>query len=78
MADDAAPEQLTPAERRLAEHLDVLRADPPQPGTALVKRVVRTARWQGLLRAPLRAVGMVAAGIAEGLGALLGVRRRSR
>ncbi|HVD55619.1 MAG TPA: hypothetical protein VNC17_02160 [Thermoleophilaceae bacterium] len=60
------------AERRLDEHLELLRATPPSPGTALVPRVVRKARWQSYLRAPLRVVGMIGFAFVHGLSALLG------
>lgn len=66
-----------PAERRLDEHLDLLRASPPAPGTALVPRVVRRARWQSYLRAPLRVVGMIGFAFVSGLGALFGAGRKS-
>jgi hypothetical protein len=65
------------AERRLDEHLELLRASPPSPGTALVPRVVRTVRWQGYLRAPLRVVGMIGVAFVQGLAAFLGGGRRS-
>jgi hypothetical protein len=66
-----------PAERRLDEHLELLRAAPPTPSTALVPRVVRRARLQGYLRAPLRVVGMIGSAFVHGLGALLGAGKRS-
>lgn len=72
--EDAA----TPAERRLDEHLEALRTGAPEPGTSLVKRVVRNARWQRAVRAPLRVVAMIAGAILDGLAGLAGARRRSR
>ena len=69
--------ELGPAERRLDEHLELLRASPPAPGTALVPRVVRRARWQGFLRAPLRVVGMIGVAFVHGLTTLFGGRRKS-
>ncbi len=66
-----------PAERRLDEHLSLLRASPPAPGTALVPRVVRKARWQSYLRAPLRVVGMIGLAFVHGLGTLFGGPRKS-
>jgi hypothetical protein len=68
----------TPAERRLDEHLEALRAGAPEPGRMLVKRVVRTARWQRAVRAPLRVVAMIAGAVLDGLAGLAGGRRRSR
>jgi hypothetical protein len=65
-----------PAERRLDEHLELLRASPPSPGTALVPRVVRTARWQGTLRAPLRVAAMIGLAVFEGIATLVGGSRR--
>lgn len=64
--------QTGPTERRLDEHLELLRATPPQPGTALVRRVVRRARLQSYLRAPLRVVGMIGFAFVHGLAALIG------
>jgi len=73
------PRDLTPAEeRRLARHLELLRADHPQPGTALARRVVRTARWQRVARAPLRVVGMIAGAFFEGLLRLVASGERKR
>jgi hypothetical protein len=65
-----------PAEARVSEHLALLRADGPEPPTSLVRRVVRSARWQRLARDPLRVVGMIAAAVATGVAALLGLRKR--
>lgn len=66
-----------PAERRLDEHLELLRATPPEPSTALVPRVVRKARLQSYLRAPLRVVGMIGLAFVHGLAALVGGGRKS-
>ena len=68
----------SPAERRLDEHLDALRSGWPVPGTSLVKRVVRTARWQRAVRAPLKVVAMIAGAVLDGLSGLAGARRRGR
>ena len=65
------------AERRLDEHLELLRAAPPEPGTALVPRVVRRARLQSHLRAPLRVMGMIGFAFIHGLAALVGGSRKS-
>jgi hypothetical protein len=66
-----------PAERRVAEHLALLRVDPPTAPTALVRRIVRSVRFQRLLRQPLRVAGMIATAAVAGAVALLGLRRRS-
>lgn len=73
-----AREERSPAERRLDEHLELVRVAGPEPGRSLVRRIVRTAIWQRALRAPLLAAGMIAAAAADGLLRLvvLGGRRR--
>ena len=68
----------SPAERRLDEHLEALRTGAPEPGTSLVRRVVRTARWQRAVRAPLRVVAMIAGALLDGLFGLTRGRRGSR
>jgi len=72
------PRELIPAERRLAEHLELLRAEGPQPGTELVPRVVRTVRWQRVARAPLRVAGMIAGAFFDGLLRLVAFGERKR
>ena len=77
MSDE--PGEASPdAERRLAEHLELLRAERPTPGTTLVKRVVRTARWQQAVRAPLRVAGMIAGAIVDGFLRLVSPSDRKR
>lgn len=76
--EQSPPEQLTPAEERLREHLRVMREDGPRPDPSLIDRVVRTARWQRTLRMPLRAAGALAAALGEGIVVLLGGRPGSR
>ncbi len=66
------------AERRLDEHLSLLRkAEDESAGRSLPHRVVRVARAQRLVRAPLQVAGTIAAGILDGIAGLLGMRRRS-
>ncbi len=72
------PDALTPAEVRLRKHLGVLRETAPQPGPSLVERVARAARWQRAVRAPMRAAGMLAAALGEGIALALGARMRRR
>ena len=67
---DSPADELTPAERRLAEHLELLRASPPIVAPGLVPRVLRGVRWQRAVRDPLLLVGAVAAAVAEGLSIL--------
>jgi hypothetical protein len=72
------PDERTPAERRLDEHLELLREDESEgdDGRSLTRRIVSTARWQRTLRAPVAAVATVVGSVADGLFALLGGRRR--
>jgi hypothetical protein len=66
-AGDSPVDDLSPAERRLTEHLELLRATPPA-SPALVPRVIRGIRWQRAIRDPLLLVGAVATAVLEGLG----------
>lgn len=69
-AGDSSADELTPAERRLTEHLELLRASPPTVAPGLVPRVIRGVRWQRAIRDPLVLVGAVAAALADGLSVL--------
>ncbi len=69
-AGETHDDDLTPAERRLTEHLELLRASPPTDPPQLAPRVIRTVRWQRVIRDPLLLVGAVAAALAEGLRVL--------
>ena len=71
-AGDSPVDDLTPAERGLTKHLEVLRVSPPSGGPELVPRVIRSVRWQRAIRDPLVLVGTVATAIAEGMGLLFG------
>jgi hypothetical protein len=68
-AGDSPADDLSPAEHRLTEHLELLRAAPPT-SPALVPRVIRRVRWQRAIRDPLVLVGTVATAVLEGLGLL--------
>jgi hypothetical protein len=68
---------LSAAERRLIEHLEIVKAEPPA-GRSLVTRVVRSARIQRALREPLQAVAVLARAVLDGLAGLLGARRERR
>ncbi len=74
MSPNYESEQPTPAERRLDEHLGLLR-DAPKAPASLVGHVVRTARWQQSLRAPLLAVAHLAAAATDAIRLLLGAGR---
>ncbi len=69
-AGDSTADELTPAERRLSEHLELLRSSPPIVAPGLVPRVLRGVRWQRAIRDPLVLVGAVAAAVAEGFSVL--------
>jgi hypothetical protein len=72
MTDHERPEELTPSEERLLRLLLLLRVEPPDNG-ALAEAVVRTARWQLLLRGVVNAIGNVATAAAESLAILAGL-----
>lgn len=63
---------LTPAERRLEEHLELLRTGGPSASTELVHSVVRAVRWQRLIRRPLMVLARFAGAAGEGLRLLFG------
>lgn len=70
-------EDLSPVERRLFEHLALVRAAPPRE-TSLVHGVLRRARIQRALREPLRAIATIASAVIEGVAGLFGIRRSRR
>jgi hypothetical protein len=65
-----AAEDLTAAERRLSEYLELLRASPPTAAPELITRIVRRARWQRTIRDPLVFAGAVAGALSEALSLL--------
>ncbi len=69
-AGDPPGDELTPVERRLTDHLQLLRASPPTAGPQLVGAVIRGVRWQRAIREPLVLAGAVAAAVLDGLGLL--------
>ncbi|HYI38040.1 MAG TPA: hypothetical protein VEX39_15625 [Thermoleophilaceae bacterium] len=74
----SADEPRSPAGDRLDEHLELLRSDVPAGDDALAARIARSARWQGAVRAPLKAAVSLLGAAANGLAALLGVGGRAR
>jgi hypothetical protein len=66
------PEEQSPATLRLEAYLESLRDDPPQSDAHLVPRVIRRARWQRIVRAPLHAAGSLFGAIADGIAVVLG------
>jgi hypothetical protein len=73
-AGDSHADDLSPAERRLTQHLELLRESPPTT-PALVPRVIRGVRWQRAIRDPLVLVGTVASAAVEWLGLVFGPQR---
>lgn len=71
---DPLADDLSPAERRLTQHLELLRASPPAT-PALVPRVIRGVRWQRVVRDPLVLVGTVATAAVEWLALVFGPPR---
>ena len=71
-APSNADDDLTPAERRLWDHLELLRSQPPAAGPELIPRIVRSARWQIAIRDQVLFVGAVAMAISEGFSLLCG------
>ncbi len=70
------PEALSPAERRLDEHMELLRTGPPVPPAPLIARIMHAARWQRAVRRPLVAVAALAGAVLDGLRLLFGPRTR--
>jgi len=78
MNGEAPPPASLAAERRLDEHMALLRTTDRGPAErGLVRRIVRAARVQQIIRAPLRVAGMIARAVLDGLAGLLGGTRRS-
>jgi hypothetical protein len=67
-----------PAGPELDQHLQSLRSEPPQPRSQLVPHILRKARWQRAIRAPLHAAGGLVGAVAEGIGVLIGAGRGPR
>ncbi len=75
MNDELEP---TAAERALAGHLALLQQadrETLDDDSSLVRRIVRTARWQGAVRAPLRVAGMIGGSVLDGVLAFAGAGR---
>ena len=64
---DPPADEVTPAERRVTEHLELLRDSPPTGAPQLVATVIRGVRWQRAVREPLVLVGEVAGAAFDGL-----------
>lgn len=71
MTDPDGPDELTPAERSLTRHLELLRSDPPAAPRTMDSKIMRTARWQRTIRRPLLTIGHFAEAIRDGVRLLL-------
>jgi hypothetical protein len=69
-AGDPPVDDLSPAELRLTQHLELLRASPPTGAPQLVASVIRGVRWQRAVREPLALVGVVATAMFDSLALL--------
>jgi hypothetical protein len=72
------PDENNPAARQLDTYLESLRTNPPQPDADLASGIVRRARWQRTIRAPLRAAGTLVAALVDGITIFLGSDRGAR
>ena len=70
---DGDGQRLSPAEEALMMRLQEVRAMPVSGPDAA--RVVRTARWQRAVRAPLVFAGLLASAAGDGVRSLTGLRR---
>lgn len=77
MSDDRA-DPTTPAEQRLEELLALLAADDPVADPAFAATVVRRARLQRAIVAPLRTVGTFVAAVGESVLLIVGLRTGRR
>ena len=75
MSDERPDSDPTPAERRLADHLQLLRHAAPDRERSLVPRIARTARWQRIVREPVRVAGMIAGAAIDALRSLVAPSR---
>jgi hypothetical protein len=69
---------LTPAEQRLVSLLMLLSEETRRSSEALTGRVMRAIRLQYLTRGFARAVGTLAAAVADGLALVFGLKVRPR
>ena len=70
-------EGLTPAEERLLALLLLLQAEEARPPGSLAESVMRTLRWQRLLRDVLSAAAGLVAAAADGVRVLFGLGARA-
>ena len=77
MTREGGPDELTPAEQRVVTLLALLRAEPVPGDGTFVGTVMRTVRWQRVVRELAGAIAGLAAAVADGVALVLGVPRRS-
>jgi hypothetical protein len=58
------PDGMTPAERELVALLELLRTERLEPGEELATAVIRTVRWQVLVRGTIVLIGDLAGSMA--------------
>ncbi len=78
MSDTDPTDGLNPSEARVRTLLEQLTAGAPRASESLTPRVIRTARWQFVVRRLLRNTGALAGSLVIGADLLLGLRRRPR
>ena len=74
MTETPTPDDRQPEDDRLDELLAEVRSSPVPEAPDLTDRVVRAARWQRGVRGVLMSVTALVTAVAEGIGAMLGVR----
>ena len=74
MSDDT-PDDQSPAEQRLVQLLEMLTGGQPAADPEFASRVVRRARVQRAVAAPMRVVGGFLAAMGQGVRALVGFTR---
>lgn len=78
MSDAPSDEPESPAERRLLEHLELVRLDSPASDASLTERILRRARWQTAARHPLEVLGAIASAVTGAIALLIGGGRSTR
>lgn len=70
--DEAGLPGSSPAERHVERELASLRDEQIIPSPELAPTIVRKARWQSAVRAPLRVASIIAVAVVEGVTGLFG------
>jgi hypothetical protein len=72
MGSEDGPNGLSMPEERLLQHLYGLREDAPGPPALLAAAVIRSARWQAVVRPYVRAGAMLIGGMGESVRIMAG------